>query len=135
MSHSLKWGVRSGLQLFGVVLVASAATLAGCGGGGNSSSGSGDDGTDAATADGSQYFVDDTDPANSIWGVIAPPQFSLWGDTYTINVNTTLADGVTSRYTLVFGDRSFLFDNANQVTGRSSRHPPAQPTGNLRSGS
>ena len=74
-----------------------------------------------ATAGGSQYFVDETDPANPIYGVVALPKFTLAGVTYSVNVNTSLADGVTSRYTLVFGGQSYLFDSANQVTANRTR--------------
>jgi len=75
----------------------------------------------SATAAGSQYFVDETDPANPIYGVVALPKFTLAGVTYSVNVNTSLADGVTSRYTLVFGGQSYLFDSANQVTANRTR--------------
>ena len=43
----------------------------------------------------SQYFVDETDPANPIYGVVTLPTFSFNGNTYTVNLTTTLADGVT----------------------------------------
>lgn len=69
-----------------------------------------------ATAAGSQYFIDETDPANPIYAVITLPKFTLGLNTYTVNVNTTLADGVTSRYTLVAGGKSYLFDSSNHVT-------------------
>jgi hypothetical protein len=68
------------------------------------------------TAAASQYFVDETDPANPIYGVIALPKFTLNLNTYSVNINTTLADGVTSRYTLVAGGKSYPFSSANQVT-------------------
>ena len=74
-----------------------------------------------ATSGGSQYFVDETDPANPIYGVVALPKFTLAGVSYSVNVNTSLADGVTSRYTLVFGGQSYLFDSANQVTANRTR--------------
>ena len=70
----------------------------------------------SATAAGNQYFVDQTDPANPIYGVISLPKFTFNGLTCTVNVNTTLPDGVTSRYTLVLGDKSYLFDAGNHVT-------------------
>jgi hypothetical protein len=64
---------------------------------------------------GGQYFTDVTDPAAPIYGVVTLPKFSLNGNTYTVNLATTLPDGVTSRYTLVVGGRSYLFgpDNAH----------------------
>jgi hypothetical protein len=70
----------------------------------------------SATAAGNQYFVDQTDPTNPIYAVISLPKFTFNGLTCTVNVNTTLADGVTSRYTLVIGDKSYLFDAGNHVT-------------------
>jgi hypothetical protein len=70
----------------------------------------------SATAGGSQYFIDETDPANPIYGAIALPKFTLNGNSYSVNINTTLADGVTSRYTLVAGGKSYLFNSGNQVT-------------------
>lgn len=64
---------------------------------------------------GGQYFIDQTDPANPIYGVVTMPKFSINGNSYTVNLSTTLADGVTSRYTLVAGGKSYLFgpDNAH----------------------
>jgi hypothetical protein len=70
----------------------------------------------SATASACQYFIDETDPTNPIYGVITLPKFTLNGNTYSINVNTTLSDGVTSRYTLVAGNKSYLFSSNNQVT-------------------
>jgi hypothetical protein len=75
----------------------------------------------SVTAAGGQYFVDETDPANPVYGVISLPKFTLNGNTCTVNVNTTLADGVTSRYTLVMGGRSYLFDSGSQVTADRTR--------------
>ena len=47
------------------------------------------------------------------------PKFTLNGNSYAVNLSTTLTDGVTSRYTLVAGGKSYLFDPGNtQVTGR-----------------
>ena len=69
-----------------------------------------------ASAASTQYFIDESDPANPIYGVVSLPKFTLNGVSYSVNVNTTLSDGVTSRYTLVVGGRSYLFDSANQVT-------------------
>jgi hypothetical protein len=62
-----------------------------------------------------QYFIDQTDPSNPIYGVVGVPKFSMNGNSYTVNLSTTLADGVTSRYTLVTGGKSYLFgpDNAH----------------------
>ena len=64
---------------------------------------------------GGQYFTDTTDPAAPVYGVVTLPKFSLGGNTYAVNLSTTLPDGVTSRYTLVTGGRSYLFgpDNAH----------------------
>ena len=75
----------------------------------------------SATAAGTQYFIDNSDPANLIYGVISLPKFTIGANSYTVNVNTTLPDGVTSRYTLVIGGKSFLFDSANQVTVNRTR--------------
>ena len=57
----------------------------------------------SVTAAGGQYFIDSTDPNNPIYGVVTLPKFTLNGNTYTVNLSTTLTDGVTSRYTLVVG--------------------------------
>jgi hypothetical protein len=70
----------------------------------------------SATASGTQYFIDETDPTNPIYGVIGLPKFTIGANTYIVNINTTLADGVTSRYTLVIGGKSYLFDSDNHVT-------------------
>ena len=69
----------------------------------------------SATVAGTQYFNDTTDPLNLIYGVITLPKFTFNGNTCTINLNTTLPDGVTSRYTLVMSGKSYLFnpDNAH----------------------
>ena len=69
-----------------------------------------------ATASGCQYFIDETDPTNRIYGIVTTPKFTLNGNTYSVNVNTTLADGTTSRYTLVAGNKSYLFSSDNTVT-------------------
>jgi hypothetical protein len=75
----------------------------------------------SVTAAGTQYFVDETDPANPVYVVIALPKFTFDVlNTGNVNLNTTLADGVTSRYTLVFGGRSYLFDSENQVNADRS---------------
>jgi hypothetical protein len=70
----------------------------------------------SATASACQYFIDETDPTNPIYGVITLPKFTLNGNTYSVNINTTLSDGITSRYTLVAGNKSYLFTSNNQVT-------------------
>ena len=45
------------------------------------------------------------------------PKFTLNGNTCTVNLSTTLPDGITSRYTLVMGGKSYLFGPGNtQVT-------------------
>ncbi len=67
------------------------------------------------TATGSQYFIDVTDPANPIYGVITLPKFIINNNTYSINLSTTLPDGVTPCYTLVVGGKSYLFDPSNQM--------------------
>ena len=75
----------------------------------------------AVIAVGGQYFVDTTDPENPIYAVIALPTFLYNGITYTVNLSTTLSDGVTSCYTLIAGGQSFLFgpDNAHVTVDRS----------------
>jgi hypothetical protein len=60
-----------------------------------------------------QYFVDATDPLNPIYATIITPIFLLNGNLYSVNLSTTLADGVTSRYTLLAGGKSYLFDSDN----------------------
>ena len=67
----------------------------------------------SATAGGGQFFVDITDPTNPIWVVVSTPKFTLNGNTYAVNLSTTLSDGVTSRYTLVAGGKSYLFEPSN----------------------
>ena len=67
----------------------------------------------AVTAGGGQYFVDTTDPANPIWVSVTTPKFQLNGNSYVVNLSTTLPDGITSRYTLVVGGKSYLFDAGN----------------------
>ena len=66
------------------------------------------------TAAGSQYFIDTTDPANPIFVVVTLPKFVNNTNTYNINLNTTLPDGVTPCYTLVAGGKSYLFNPTNQ---------------------
>lgn len=71
----------------------------------------------SGTPAGGQYFIDATDPQNPVTGVVTLPKFTLNGNTYTVNMSTTLADGVTSRYSLVVGGKSYLFGPGNsQVT-------------------
>src|SRR5581483_7654016 len=67
----------------------------------------------AGGAGGGQYFVDTTDPNKPIWVVVSTPRFQLNGFSYVVNLSTTLADGITSRYTLVVGDKSYLFEANN----------------------
>jgi hypothetical protein len=67
------------------------------------------------TATGGQYFIDTTDPANPIYVVVTLPKFVTNTNTYNINLNTTLADGVTPCYTLVAGGKSYLFDPSNKT--------------------
>ena len=76
----------------------------------------------SATAAGGQYFIDETDPTNPIYGVVTLPKFTLNGNSVTVNLGTTLADGVTSRYTLVMGGKSYLFgpDNAHVTADRTT---------------
>lgn len=75
----------------------------------------------SATAAGGQYFVDETDPTNPIYGVVTLPKFTLNGNTYNVVMSTTLSDGVTSRYSLVVGGKSYLFgpDNAHVTADRT----------------
>ena len=71
----------------------------------------------SVTAIGTPYFVDETDPTNPIWGVITLPKFVFNNNTYTVNLSTTLSDGVTSRYTLTAGNKTYQFGPDNtQVT-------------------
>ena len=60
-----------------------------------------------------QYFVDATDPLNPIYATIVTPIFLLNGNLYSVNLSTTLSDGVTPRYTLIAGGKSYLFDSDN----------------------
>ncbi len=71
----------------------------------------------SGSAGGGQYFVDTTDPLNPIWVVVSTPKFTLNGNSYVVNLSTTLPDGITSRYTLVVGGKSYQFAAGNtQVT-------------------
>ena len=76
----------------------------------------------SATVAGGQYFIDATDPANPIFAVVTLPKFTLNQNTYAINLSTTLADGITSRYSLVVGGKSYLFspDNAHVTVDRTT---------------
>jgi len=67
----------------------------------------------SGSAGGGQYFVDTTDPQNPIWVAISTPKFQLNGNSYVVNLSTTLPDGITSRYTLVVGGKSYPFDAGN----------------------
>ena len=62
---------------------------------------------------GGQYFVDNTDPANPIYGVVTLPKFTFNLNSYTVNISTT--DPVTGepRYTLVAGGQSYTFEAGN----------------------
>jgi hypothetical protein len=73
------------------------------------------------TASGGQYFIDATDPANPIYVVVTLPKFSLNGNTYNVNLSTTLSDGITSRYSLIVGGKSYQFepDNAHVTADRT----------------
>ncbi|MBS1854108.1 MAG: hypothetical protein JST11_01990 [Acidobacteria bacterium] len=75
----------------------------------------------SATPAGGQYFVDATDSSNTIYAVVTLPKFTLNGNTYAVNLGTTLPDGVTSRYSLVVGGKSYLFgpDNAHVTVDRT----------------
>jgi hypothetical protein len=67
----------------------------------------------SGSAGGGQYFVDSTDPATPIWVVVSTPKFTFNGNSYLVNLSTTLSDGVTSRYTLIAGGKSYLFEPGN----------------------
>jgi hypothetical protein len=67
----------------------------------------------SVTAGGGQFFVDTTDPTNPIVVVVSTPKFTLNGNSYAVNLSTTLSDGVTSRYTLIAGGKSYLFEPGN----------------------
>src|SRR5439155_6421624 len=63
------------------------------------------------------YFLDATDPENPIFAIITLPTFSLNGNVYKLNLNRTLPGTQTSRYSLVVGGKSYLFDpNNTRVT-------------------
>ena len=74
------------------------------------------------TPAGGQYFVDATDPLNPIYAIVTMPKFQFNGNTYNLNLSTTLADGVTSRYSLIVGGKSYLFgpDNAHVTVDRTT---------------
>jgi hypothetical protein len=75
----------------------------------------------AVIAAGSQYFIDTTDPANPIYVVVSLPTFLYNSIPYTVNLSTTLPDGITPQYTLIAGGKSFPFesDNAHVTVDRS----------------
>ena len=75
----------------------------------------------AATAGGKQYFVDTTDPSQPIYGLINLPTFTINGNTYAVNLATTLSDGITSRYSLIVGGETYPFgpDNAHVTVNRT----------------
>ncbi len=74
-----------------------------------------------ASPSGGQYFIDTTDPSNPIYGVVTLPKFTLNGATYSVNPSTTLADGTTSRYSLVVAGNTYQFspDNAHVIVDRT----------------
>jgi hypothetical protein len=76
----------------------------------------------SASAAGGQYFIDTADPLNPIYAVVNLPKFTFNGNSYSVNLSTTLADGVTSRYSLLVGGKSYLFgpDNAHVTVDRST---------------
>ena len=76
------------------------------------------------TATAGQYFIDETDPANPIYGVVTLPKFILNGNTCTVNLSTTLADGVTSRYTLSLEEKAIC---SVPTTPMSQQIEPCSP--------
>ena len=76
----------------------------------------------SGSASGGQYFVDTTDPNNLIYGVVSLPKFQFNGNSYAVNLSTTLPDGVTSRYTLTVGGKNYLFepDNAHATVDKTT---------------
>ena len=87
----------------------------------------------AIGASGGQYFVDTTDPANPIWVVLTMPKFQLNGTSYSVNLSTTLADGDTSQYTLVVGNKSYPFatGSSNRVQVNRTQFTFNPPTGGV----
>jgi hypothetical protein len=67
----------------------------------------------SASVSGGQYFVDTTDPNNPIYAVVSLPSFQLNGNSYAVNLSTTAADGITSRYMLIVGGKSYPFETDN----------------------
>ena len=61
-----------------------------------------------------QYYIDNT-ASNPVYGVIILPSFILNGNTYNININTIDPGTTNSRYTLITGDQSFLFDKNDNI--------------------
>ena len=74
------------------------------------------------TATGGQYFIDATDPANPIHVVVTLPKFILNGNTYNVNLSTTLPDGLTLRYSLIVGGKSYLFESGQRASHRRPHH-------------
>jgi len=69
----------------------------------------------SGSVSGGQYFVDTVTTQEPIYVAITLPTFTFNGNTYTVNINTTEMDGVTSLYTLVVGGKSYLFDSGNKT--------------------
>ena len=71
---------------------------------------------------GGQYFVDETDPDNPIYGVVSLPKFTFNTNNYTVNLSTTDPVTSNSRYTLVVGQKSYPFgpDNAHVTVDRTT---------------
>ena len=71
----------------------------------------------SVTVAGGQYFIDTTDPNNTIYGVVNLPKFTFNGNNYTFNLSTTASDNTTPLYTMIVGGRSYQFSAGNtQVT-------------------
>jgi hypothetical protein len=71
----------------------------------------------SVTVAGGQYFIDTTDPNNTIYGVVNLPKFTFNGNNYTFNLSTTASDDTTPLYTMIVGGRSYQFSAGNtQVT-------------------
>jgi hypothetical protein len=65
---------------------------------------------------GGQYFIDKTDVTKPIYVVITTPSFSADGRNYDINLNTIAEYSVTSQFSLVVGQKSYLFEpSSNSV--------------------
>ncbi|MGA3005035.1 MAG: hypothetical protein ABSE20_25275, partial [Acetobacteraceae bacterium] len=71
----------------------------------------------SVTVAGGQYFIDTTDPNNTIYGVVNLPKFTFNGNNYTFNLSTTASDNTTPLFTMIVGGRSYQFSTGNtQVT-------------------